>query len=475
MVNKVTKETLKSLIEGVLSEKVMPSIKLADLEDKIYSSSKPEFTSKEKDIKDLAGLEDDPKSIEQSDVTAAFADKANNKDEIDASKWLAGNIQRSKPESGKMINFVANAAADATKFEAGDVKTIDPEKIRSIAFKSMQTVSADPSNPTDMGQFPEGIATAINVAMSGKNSFKERMDHLAEITKEAVSDLSNSNKSQQPKDITDYISKMLILDYVSTLVREVDSGSAAYFFEAFLAMLVGGRVVGKEITPSGKMGGADFRASDGSAGSSKYYSQLSSAIAQSSKGFVLGEPVFYVVCIKDKKDKSSIVHQLNLYTLFVNKIAEDVNGSDYFAFKYSNGEIEIKEVKTGQKVSIGANLAKKGDPLLIELATVKDNKDIRSQISAVTKKRTDNLAMAIKKMETISKNLYTADQKSQAYGATGEISKADEALDSIKQSEQAIREISVIISPGSTLTKESKKITQDYLKTIIEESFKKNK
>lgn len=471
MGNKVTKETLKSLIEGVLSEKAPPSIIVSDLGKKIYSNS--DYSSKEKDIEALASLDGDATSIEQADVTAAFADKANNKDEIDASKWLAANIQRSKPESEKMINFVAKAAADAAKFQAGDVKTIDPEKIRSIAFKSMQTVSADPSDATEMGQFPEGIATAINVAMSGKNSFKERMEHLAATTKEAISELSAP--SDQPKDITNYISKMLILDYVSTLVREVDSGSAAYFFEAFLAMLVGGRVVGKEITPSGKMGGADFRASDGSAGSSKYYSKLSSAIAQSSKGFVLGEPVFYVVCIKDKKDKSSIVHQLKLYTLFVNKIAEDVNGKDFFAFKYSNGEIEIKEVKTGDKVSIGANLAKKGVPLLIELATVNDNKDIRQQVTAVTTSRTDNLAMAIKKIETISKNLYTADQKSQAYGSTGDIKKADEALDSIKQSEQAIREISTIISPGSTLTKESKKITPNHLKKIIEESLKKNK
>ena len=85
----------------------------------------------------------------------------------------------------------------------------------------------------------------------------------------------------------------------------------------------------------------------------------------------------------------------------------------------------------------------------------------------------DSLATVVKKMEEVSRNLYIADQKSQAYGSTGEIGKADEALRSIKDSESAIREMSKLISPNVTLTNESKKITSDLLKKIISESFKK--
>ena len=476
MTKKVTGKDLKTLIEGVLNEK-KASIDLTNLKDKLYKGLQSDYKTKEPDIQDLANLDTPDSKIDQGDVNKSFNDPQSS--EAEAAKWLAKSIQRSKPESETMISYVANAAADAAEFKAGDIQSVPAEEIRSIAFKSMQNVSADPTDAKTMGQFPEGIATALNTVMKGKTTFKERMEHLAKVCSEAVKDLesNNPNPPVNSGDITNYIAKMLVLDYVTTLMREVDSGSNPYQFEAFLAMLVGGRVVGKEVTSAGKMGGADFRSSDGSAGSSKLYSKLG-GITQSSKGFTDGEPVFYVICVREKTDK--LVTKLKIYTLFVNKIGT-VGTKDFFAYKYSNGDLEIKDVESGKKINLSTGLSDKGDPLVIDLATASNTKDIRAVVTSVISARSDNLATVLKKMEEVSRNLYIADQKSQAYGSTGKRETADEALKSIQASESAISDmINLISTTGSSansaagsLTQESKKITSDLLKKIISESFKK--
>ena len=437
------------------------------MQDKLYPNLQSDYKQKEKDIKALAKLSKPDSKIDQGDVSQSFNDPQSS--EAEAAKWLAKSIDTSDDASEKMISYVANAAAVAAEFKAGDIESVPAEKIRSIAFKSMQNVSADPTENQTMGQFPEGIATALNTVMKGQTTFKDRMKHLAKVCSEAVKDLSKKKPSAAPEDITNYIAKMLVLDYVTTLMREVDSGSNPYQFEAFLAMLVCGRVVGKEVTSAGKIGGADFRSSNCSAGSSKLYSKLG-GITQSSKGFTDGEPVFYVICIREKTD--DVVSKLNIYTLFVNKIGT-VGNKDFFAYKYSNGDLEIKEVESGKKINLSTGLSGKGAPLVIELVTARNQRDIRAVVTASTESRMDSLATVVKKMEEVSRNLYIADKKSKAYGSTGEIGKADEALRSIKDSESAIREMSKLISPNVTLTNESKKITSDLLKKIISESFKK--
>ena len=98
----------------------------------------------------------------------------------------------------------------------------------------------------------------------------------------------------------------------------------------------------------------------------------------------------------------------------------------------------------------------------------------------MTENRTDDFAKAIKYMEQVSRKIYVADQKSQSYGASGEITDADAALDALIQAENSVRLMTSIITPsdsrGGDETKfsiDEQKITSDFLKKIIEESFKK--
>ena len=70
------------------------------------------------------------------------------------------------------------------------------------------------------------------------------------------------------------LTSIMVLDSLNFIVKDFESGSSAYLFEAFLALMGGGKILGKETTTAGKMGGADFEYNQGGdtfKGSSKYY------------------------------------------------------------------------------------------------------------------------------------------------------------------------------------------------------------
>ena len=460
---KVTGKDLQNLIERVA---------ISGLRDKIYNPKKAAYDSKESDIEDLAQNDADDTAISQADVSKAFAD--DDQGEKDAASFLGQSIKRSSPDSKKMLSYIANASTDAAEFTAGDVQTVDSEKIRSIAFKQLQTVSSDPSDPTEMGQFPEGIGTAMSSIFAGVNTFQDRLVKLKEVCESAISNLGTVSRAESP---TSAIANMLILDYVTTLVREVDSGAGAYNFESLLAMLTGGRVVGKDST-GGQMGGADFRSADGSMGSSKFYGRLA-GIEQSSKGFKVNEPVFYVIAIKqssDEKGRTSDARKitgLNIFTLSVVKLGDNINGKDVFAYKYKNGDVEVKTLKTGGKINLSTGLAEKGAPLQINLVTTKNQQDIRGVVDSMIDNRRDNVAEALKQFKTLSSSLYAANEKSQAYASTGDIKKGNDALGSLKQADMALINLAKIIAGEEKVDTSTRQITKEHIKKLIEESFKK--
>jgi hypothetical protein len=468
--SKVTGKDLERLIERA------GNVSLAGLRDKIYKSKKVDFDDEEDHIKGLAQNDADATAVSQADVTKAFVD--DEQSEKDAASFLGGAIRMSEPDSKKMLTYVANASTDAAEFTAGDIQTIDSEKIRSIAFKQLQTVSADPSEPSEMGQFPEGIGTAMNTIFAGVNTFQDRLVKLKEVCESAISNVGTVSQGDTP---TSAIANMLVLDYVTTLVREVDSGSGAYNFEALLAMLTGGRVIGKERTSDGQSIGADFKSADGSLGSSKYYGRLA-GIEQSSKGFKLNDPVFYVIAIKqssDEKGRTSdarMITGLNIYTMSVIKLGDNINGKDVFAYKYRNGEVEVKAIEAGAKINLSSGLAEKGEPLSITLITSpnsEEQKDIRRMVDAIAREREDKVALAVKQFKVLSSSLYTANEKSQAYASTGDIEKGNEALGNLQAADEAMIELARIIAGKEKVDTDTRQITQEHIIKLIEESFKK--
>ena len=99
---------------------------------------------------------------------------------------------------------------------------------------------------------------------------------------------------------TDYLTMTVALDYCYRFAKEIEGGGGAYQFEAFLGLLAGGYVGGKERGIAGGPGEADFviQGPDGRPimGSAKYYA--SDSASQSARSFELDEGVAYVYAKK---------------------------------------------------------------------------------------------------------------------------------------------------------------------------------
>jgi len=110
-------------------------------------------------------------------------------------------------------------------------------------------------------------------------------------------------------------SKIILLDYINSMISSTESGVAGYAFEYLMAGICGGKQLGITTTESGKMGAVDFEMGSGFKGSCKLYSNFSN-IGQAVNGFEEGKPVFYTIGIK-KKGASGSVLSIDLWTVTI--------------------------------------------------------------------------------------------------------------------------------------------------------------
>ena len=492
MANKLTKEKLKLLIEQMLNEKkISDKIGGGQVDDnsnaaafkKKFGSSFPAMTPQE--FKALSAEDGNVNDFSASDLYNAFREPTSaeyqtalkfNKAKQTYKDAVSGSLAAAV--SGLNLDKVQDMSAIAPRTKVKAVKATD---IDSIAFKSLQTVSADPEKSTDMGKFPEGLSTAINTVFSGDNSFSARIEKVSSLTSLIYKKMDGGYKDnaaaieQQYQKSSDFLATVMFLDYLTTLVREIDSGAAAYQFESFLAMLSGGRVRGKESGPGGGMGATDFETNTGQKGSAKYVKNVSlSKVKQSAAGFVKNEP--YVYIIAHKKDKSGgnmsdprKIASIDIYMLSL--ITPDLVN---FIIKNSKGEYIYRKVKGDGQIQLGGIGTALVNPLtLILQGDQKYAKSLNKQLSSniqnnlQTKKQT-----AINAYKNISKNSYIADEKLKAYMASGKVKAGNEALEAMIEVEKGISEITTAFAAKSNAPKT---YTQQIKKGIGGATLEENK
>ena len=142
------------------------------------------------------------------------------------------------------------------------------------------------------GSYPPQLASVFEALFQGETNFIKRLKKIIEYSNDTISLLSTGDQSEQAAQrlremgLKKYMQNLMALDYLSSLVKNLEAGSGAYQFETFLALLAGGKVTGK-VTDGGLMGAMDFEMANGTKGSSKFYSKYS-ALSQSAKGFEEG-------------------------------------------------------------------------------------------------------------------------------------------------------------------------------------------
>lgn len=415
----------------------------------------------------------------------------------DIAKAIASDDSDVDTLRGKLKSDYKKAFDNVEKYVDQGIKTddqmgqIDTEKVigvatsKSLAFKAMNTISADPSEPTAMGQYPEGIAAATQTFFADSGTLSARLSKINKfITK--IENIDDARRAAGGSE-AQLLSGLLVCDYLATLVKEVDSGAGAYMFEGFLAMLSGGRVTGKSKTDEGKMGAVDFVTNNSIAGSAKYYAKGGVGITQAIGGFTKGEPVFYVIALKKSKAGASTavtkdatsdpaeIAELHIYNMVVMYLGWSpvlTNDGAILSTAFNNARNEVKGnhqfvVKTGGGQLIEYNVPKKGT-LKVPTSDIKDinsweapsqkqkikfNADWFQNPAIMTinlngknyqdvvRQQAEGTGNSVEKLTLALKNAQLAHQKIQKYASTGTQTEGDAAVKALLAAQSETKEL----------------------------------
>ena len=476
---------LDQLIEQVLAERAYP---IADFpatfpDDKSkdqYNNNVDDIQTK---IQSLATNAPDKKVVDKVDVVKAIQNDSD--DEKEAIGFLNQALPQDHWKKAEVEKALQSLKGQDLSMGAGEAQAIDLEKQQTIGFSQMQTVSADPEDPNQMGEYPEGAATAFNQIFKGIGSFKERMVQLSKVMTEVFGGHLNGSASED-------LAKVIVADYVTTLVKQVDAGAAAYRFEMLLAMMAGGRITGKSSAKdssgkeTGKMGAVDFVMADGTAGSSKYLvSMAGGAATQGIGGFEMLVPVTYILAHKKASRDIDIsggkappeeMVQINIWVVTAMKYYED-DKEWGFMFQDSAGDISTKmypkkwkeptekqkaKGKTEPKLQYGkitldGSTMLKGNPMEIPLVAA-DDRNLAEVIKSATGASKDSIDEYTKAI----KSLGIANEKAMAYAASGNPATGDQALLSLNEAESGLLALAQNLSaPKVSAATAAKKIQEN--------------
>jgi len=396
---------------------------------------------------------------------------------------------------------------DPDKFKVGSKikanKGLNVYEPDSIAFGQMANIgmqNSDTSDPNNaVGEIQLGIGTAMKEFFKGKTTFKSRIDALNTFTKNIL-----ETKTLPSLGMKQLIQATLISDFLSTIVTEMDSGSGAYNFEMFLAAIAGGSVTGKaeDVTISeagGQMGAIDFVTADGSLGSAKYYGKAS-GLDQAISGFEnkKGKTTLYVIAIKRDSiaagtggaDTTSDPTQIQALDIYLVSIMPTVKKPTTTA---SNFEVKINGEAAGQGKfnSAGRLIVSASDANSISARNTKakpirlfitggPNKTLKKQLNKRTKDENTKVEEAYQRFQALFANLTAANQNAQAYASDGDTAKGEKAMSTLQDSDKQLLDLVDLITgdQGQTLDRTTRtiaeqKITADFLKNLISESFKR--
>ena len=525
MTKKVGKDTIKKLIEEAL-----------DLSTPLKFTKKPNNKSQYDDsVKDLkfksspvglgasSGRETrfmkalvaliDNDDVDTSLSSTDISSKKATDDDIKTALVIAQNT--TSPELKSKIRALVKdkqvGADNLTGYETGKVDKLGDE--RDIDIAATTTISFPNVMSTDAsleaGKFFGSQNDLINSIFS-KGTIKERCEEFSKVSKSVFEDTA----LQKEKDLRKNIQYAMFVDLCNAYFNLVDSRGVGYTFEAFCALLVGGTVVG------GGNGAADFITNDGAPGSSKKYSSYGvSAIKQSTAGFSTTDAekskvLHYVIAVpkyvklneeEERQGGDKRVSKINLHYVIVQLIKEEeVPGSRGFNVKMGtfvttgpNNNVLSKQVlpmkggtKGQVKVVEGSTPA---DTFVGSVEIYSGQNSFKDVLNDQTKGKEDKFSKSYTAIKDFFTEMKKADEESKKYvnlsskepddiinqgnAALNSIAKADSLLETLIKLLHPTKEdpetVSIDTDSQGQRSINEEKITSNFLKKLIEESFKK--
>lgn len=219
-------------------------------------------------------------SIQQYKAFSSYLRDKTNKDELDNLRKKANSIL-------KTLRDQIDAAAKTDQTALG---------------KRFTTAKGD------FGEFDLADSSLIKRFFENTDTVSNRIKKVSNISLKFL-EMAEKGETYSGSN-SDFLSEIQLLDLITSVVKDYDSGAGAYVFEYFLALLAGGNVEGKATTDAGKMGAADlvYTLEDGKRyGSAKFVQRGSSSQAVS--GF---QSLFKKKFGKDPTDPAFVVDQTKI-------------------------------------------------------------------------------------------------------------------------------------------------------------------
>lgn len=551
MGNKVTKETLKMLIEGVLNEKatsfgtppIVPNLKDASgklttdgeaVLNKVKSALGDSKTKAKNSIDSIAKSDGDVNDISNNDLVNAYKslNKASVSDATKMAKTLKslsdlGNAEEKKKHD---VNAWAALSTRSSKSEMLDPKNPDlyhedpskitEEDIRNYLFvyqklpssykPSELSLDVDKAEKEDVfdfdlrnynaaeGKYPDQIASVFQVLFGGETSFLKRMKMVIDFSNAALQTSADDEEAKnkiKALGLQKFMQNIMALDYISSIVKNLESGSGAYQFETFLALLAGGKVTGKapdsDSQDTSLMGATDFEATDMNGqifkGSSKYYSKFA-GLKQSAKGFEQGQYVHYIIAIKkgetgEGTSEAGSITSLSIHWLIIHCF-EKQGGKAKFKYYSPLGNTISIDTVSQEFAKFDSSMFQRatyiGDLQLVS----KDTTKFKDQAGELAGKLEGNFKQVFELTSSSVKNTTQIKDGVTKYSASGKINDGQSVVNGItelKNNVKVLLDLLGSLGPDEEYEKidtsslQERKVSGKMLKKIIEESFKKNK
>ena len=178
-------------------------------------------------------------------------------------------------ENAKLAKIAIDSFYEFQRDNAGNVdQTLTEPKIDSAG--------------AEKGVFPQSQIEMVKKLLTA-GSFPERMAQVNEISKKykaaSAADSEEEIQGIIGTDPSTILTEIMLLDLFNSLLRATTVEQARYGFEALLALIAGGSQEGATRTSSGTQGVVDFVDDQGRAGSAKLYKSGSGTIDQSLANF----------------------------------------------------------------------------------------------------------------------------------------------------------------------------------------------
>jgi hypothetical protein len=491
--------------------------------DFVYKIVKDPSTKKQKNV----GLEELLKAKKLRDETIILRDELTalarvegyrkSKTTVDKTRGYLRTARTSMKLAKKRYNdFISsrNSLEDLSKKASEALDRLDDliaqaaQKDQSISDPIMKTAGGD------AGKFTPDQEAVVKRLLFDEKDIVGRMKKINTISERYFEAATTNSNPLLNKPISEVLSEIMLLDLFNTMSKEFDSGAGAYLFENFLALIMSGKVAGKEKTTKGRMGAVDFVTKAGEQGSAKYYQNVE-GVSQALGGFEdlykhvynytpgqtdsSGEPMIvkvrYVIAAKKQdvdqigspkrgtSDPSKIIGA-EIFTPLVEFGIKLVNGVEQPFAKIEGGnDIKIKE----GKLLIGPVLTAADSIGMLYITTAR-TRTFKEMVEDAMAKQEDDTKKAFEAFEQYFDELRSASTNSKTYIASGNINDGNTAIDNLENCEDLFKTIIELMEYNDELDSDGRmvgndtglsygideqKITADFLKKLISESFKK--